>query len=248
MTDGVAHLSDLLKAIAAIISSVAWPALVGVVLFRYKELLFTTVKRVTKVDIAGLKIEMIDEQIKKSEVEAAETGSRSATDAELSRSRLVLSLTTQADLPQIYTKMINFATEYTQLRSSMRPGGERTNRLEGIVAKMRTLGAAAYPLRQELAGSTEPGQRLAALAILQVRTDLSMADWIVTRASRAERPFIQYHALLAFLFAVRNASADDLPALRAAFDKMRQSLLLQIPLDSDRKSLLGTIDRELKAA
>jgi hypothetical protein len=50
----------------------------------------------------------------------------------------------------------------------MRPSNERTDRMEQIFEKMRALATASYPLLDELAKSPSPGDRLAAVAILEV--------------------------------------------------------------------------------
>jgi hypothetical protein len=119
--------------------------------------------------------------------------------------------------------------------------------MEVVVAKMRTLGAAAYPLRHELADSTQAGQRLAALAILQTRPDFGMLDWVAARASSAERPFVQYHALLALLYAVRNGGEDQKDVLRRAYETAKAGIEGAHP-DSDRRGLLDMIERELPSS
>lgn len=73
-----------------------------------------------------------------------------------------------------------------------------------------------------------------------------MLDWIASRASSAERPFIQYHALLALLYAARNASPTNMNAVRKAYEAANEALQ-QVSLDSDRRHFLEMIDLEVKS-
>ena len=90
-----------------------------------------------------------------------------------------------------------------------------------IVAQMRTLGQAAFPLRGEFAFSDDPGKRLAAIAIAQVYPDFTMLDWIASRVGPGERPFIQYQALEALLMSAKNADIAQRINLTQAYQIAR---------------------------
>lgn len=74
--------------------------------------------------------------------------------------------------------MLGLAREYETTRASMPPGDQRTRRMEVIVTKMRTLGLAAYPYVSEFSRSSSPGERLAAIAILQTSPDPQYWEWL----------------------------------------------------------------------
>ncbi|MCB9531476.1 MAG: hypothetical protein H6700_06900 [Myxococcales bacterium] len=118
------------------------------------------------------------------------------------------------------------AREYERLRGAMPSGAERTHRLELVVEKMRTLALAAAPKCAELRTSGSAGDRLMALATLQLQPDVSAIPWIEQRFA-AETPFIQYHAAIALLSAARafgRAAQRPLErALEAGYDAARRS-------------------------
>jgi hypothetical protein len=62
----------------------------------------------------------------------------------------------------IRDQLVGFANEYERIRATMPSGDERTRRMEVVVAKMRTLSIAGYPLLDDFSKSSSPGQRLAA--------------------------------------------------------------------------------------
>jgi hypothetical protein len=115
-----------------------------------------------------------------------------------------------------------------------------------VMSKMRTLGQAAFALRGEFAFSSDPGQRLAALAIAQVQPDLAMMDWIAGRVSLSEKPFIQYHAIEALLVAARNADAAYADALKRAYSTASSNYSMIDPdRRTDRADLLREVEVEL---
>ena len=72
-----------------------------------------------------------------------------------------------------------------------------------------------------MSNSHHVGERLAAVGILQVEScyDPEVLNWLATRMSKLEGPFVQYHALRALLFAARRASSIDKPQVREALQK-----------------------------
>ena len=67
--------------------------------------------------------------------------------------------------------------------------------------QMRALATASYPLLDELCNSPSPGERLAAVAILQVFATEQSLQFLV-RLVGSEKPFVGYHAAKALQFAV----------------------------------------------
>jgi hypothetical protein len=74
-----------------------------------------------------------------------------------------------ADVAVIRRQVHDLAVEYERIRATMRPSDSRTRRMEVVLTKMRTLAFAAYPLLDQLTNSSSAGERLAAVAILEVR-------------------------------------------------------------------------------
>jgi TIR domain len=62
----------------------------------------------------------------------------------------------------------SYANLYEKTRQRMRPSHERTQRMEEIFQQMRALATASYPLLDDFVCSPLPGERLAAVSILQV--------------------------------------------------------------------------------
>jgi hypothetical protein len=102
----------------------------------------------------------------------------------------------------------------------MESGGKRTRAMEVVVSKMRTIGQAFFPLRHEFAGSPAPGKRLMVIAALQVLPDYDMIVWLADRVL-SEKPFLQYHALVAIQLAAEGAAAKkNLLSFKAALGKL----------------------------
>jgi hypothetical protein len=233
-----------IKAIADLISAIAWPiaAVLCVILFRKQ--LSDFFSGVQTVKFANLEISrQITSELKISEQEAESlTGKSNApTQGELSRATVVERIISKADLSVIERNVNELAVEYERIRGSMLPGDKRTRRMEVVVSKMRTLGLAAYPLRYELANSPSPGKRLFAIAILQVEPDYDMLDWLSRRLA-VEKPFVGYHALIAMLLAVRGQNArDHLSSIQGAMKEL-ESAQGSIGADTDRAKVLKEIE------
>lgn len=189
-----------LKAIAEFISAVAWPAIVVVLLLMFRREIVAMLGGVTEFEVFGVKAKVarqVAAELDKSAEAASQMQglSTAATEGEKSRAEAVARLA-QADMPLVSQQVDALAAEYEHIRATMPSGDERTGRMEVVVAKMRTLGQAAYPLRHELAASPSPGKRLQAIATLQVMPDYDMLDWLAERVA-PEKPFVSYHALVA---------------------------------------------------
>lgn len=209
-----------LKAIAEFISAVAWPALVAAVLLLFRREIVSMLGGVTEFEVFGVKAK-VARQVAAELDKSAEAASRmpglssTVTEGEKSRAEAVARLA-QADVSLVAQQVDALAAEYEHIRAMMLPGDERTRRMEVIVAKMRTLGRAADPLRHELAASPSPGKRLQAIATLQVLPDYDMLDWLAERAG-TEKPFVGYHALVALnVAASAQAASTHADALRHA--------------------------------
>ncbi|MFN0122678.1 MAG: SAV_2336 N-terminal domain-related protein, partial [Blastocatellia bacterium] len=100
----------------------------------------------------------------------------------------------------VQAEILNLARQYEQLRRDLPSGNERTGQMEQVIAEMRARASEAKHMLPELAASRSPGQRLAAVAILNVMPDPEHIKWLGERME-AEKPFIGYHAARALLAA-----------------------------------------------
>jgi len=118
-----------------------------------------------------------------------------------------------AKAPRVITEVLrqqirDLSSIYDSIRATMTRGPERTHRMEVVASQMRALSLAAYPLLGELARSTLPGERLAAVTFLQTQPKREFFRWLAERMTE-EEPFIGYHAAVALLNAARSATQED---------------------------------------
>lgn len=141
-----------------------------------------------------------------------------------------------------------YARQYERIRLRTRASNERTARMESLFQKMRALAVASYPLLGELVASPLPGDRLAAVSILQVFADEGSLDFLVELVG-AEKPFVGYQAALALRFAV---SALDSPGQSQLATQLQraQALLAKTAagFDSDRQTELRMAVEDLRIA
>ena len=141
----------------------------------------------------------------------------------------------------------SYAHLYERTRQRMGASNERTSRMEQIFEKMRMLATASYPLLDELASSPSPGERLAAVAILQVFATEQSLPFLVKLVG-SEKPFVGYHAVKALHFAVKSSDPRVYSRLLEAI-RDAQALLdsAAIGFDTDRQSVLRAAEQELRA-
>jgi hypothetical protein len=120
--------------------------------------------------------------------------------------------------------------------------------MELIFQKMRALATASYPLLNELSNSPSPGDRLAAIAILQVFSNENSLEFLVDLVG-TEKPFVGYHATKALRFAVGSLDSTSYPKLLLALQSA-QALLQSAPagVTSDRVNELKAAEQELRTA
>lgn len=141
----------------------------------------------------------------------------------------------------------SYANLYERTRQRMRPSDERTHRMEQIFEKMRVLATASYSLLDELVSSPSPGERLAAVAILQIFAAEQYLPFLVKLVG-SEKPFVGYHAVKALYFAVGSSDPHVYPQLLEAINEA-QALLDSgtVGFDADRQTVLRAAQQELRA-
>jgi hypothetical protein len=135
---------------------------------------------------------------------------------------------------------------YQQLRKSMLPSDARTRKMEIIAAKMRVLACDAYFLLDYLAKNPEPGFRLAAVSLLEVKPNPEYLEWLCERLA-PEKPFVGYHAALALIAAARVLGAGYRERTNTAIEKAHRLLGPGLE-NTDRARALKTASRELNDA
>jgi HEAT repeat protein len=120
--------------------------------------------------------------------------------------------------------------------------------MESLFQKMRSLAAASYPLLRELATSPLPGDRLAAVSILQVFADEGSLTFLVDLVG-SEKPFVGYHATRALRFAVGALDSTGYAHLMAELQRAQALLATaEVGFDSDRQTELRAAVKELQAS
>jgi TIR domain-containing protein/HEAT repeat protein len=151
-----------------------------------------------------------------------------------------------SSLELVREQILAYAHLYEKTRQRQRASGERTIRMEQIFQKMRSLAAASYPLLDELAASPSPGERLAAVSILQVFASERFLPFLVKLVG-SEKPFVGFHAAKALHLAVGSLDPQAYPRLMQAIDEALAALGEVRPgTDTDRYNQLQGAKQELQ--
>lgn len=152
-----------------------------------------------------------------------------------------------ASLDLVRGQVRSYARLYEKTRQRMPPSNERTAQMEHIFAQMSALVTASYPLLAELVKSPSPGERLAAVAILQVFASEDSLPFLVGLVG-SEKPFVAYHAIRALSFAVDALDAPAYPKLLDGLKKARGMLdSASVGVGTDRQTVLREAEKKLRA-
>ena len=144
-------------------------------------------------------------------------GSRQVTDAQVEAARRVSASPEARDPSSIRALLNDLASQYDHVRRTMIASDARTMRMEAIVARLRTLALAGYEELPRFASGSSAGERLVAVAMLQVKPDPGYLEWLTERIL-TERPFIVYHALEALRRAADTLAPADKANLRTLLE------------------------------
>jgi hypothetical protein len=245
---------------------VAWPIVVLVIVLFNQNSISETLKMLVRKISSAKKItvakwlqleDRVDNELEEETAKTAQTAeavgpTKDVPKAERRAAERVLvklneiSPDTSQTLAPVRSRMIALAKEYETIRESMAPGAERTRRMNGIVAQMRTISLAAKPLLTGLSHSDSPGRRLAAITILQMSPNAKYADWLAERMA-TENPFIFFHAALALLETVRAKGTVFPHRLRRALNRAKSKVesFKEGPPDSNTLEVLAEAINEL---
>jgi hypothetical protein len=141
---------------------------------------------------------------------------------------------------------VQLAKEYDQIRREMPSGDERTRFMEGFFSRMKIEAPKVQGLVSSFQQSSSAGERLMAIAVLNMFPDANHLDWLAERMDpEQEKPFVSYHAAVALLDAAMNLPTENCAELRAALGKAKV-LALRLKGDSDRVTVLRRAEQEFE--
>jgi hypothetical protein len=222
------HLPETVKAVCELIAALAWPAVVTGLLISsrksFPKLVGALTDLVERSDHVKI-LELIDFETRRVGHKAQQTTEISPDipieDRDIAGR--VGGFLSEVRLSDIQKRMSEFAREYDETRANMQPGQNRTRAMNAIVARMHVMAILAQPLLSGFAESDQPGKRLAAISILELRPSLDYVSWLVERMSK-ETPFLLFHASLALRETVRKYKEFAGPGLRAAISRSLEVL------------------------
>jgi len=150
-----------------------------------------------------------------------------------------------AESVSLRQKVTSLAQQYETIRDKMGSGRDRTRKMEAIVSEMKAIAVSGYSFLPELAVSHSPGDRLAAVTMLQTIPNPAYIKWLAERFNN-EKPFVGYHASVALLRAVRELHTSHAKELHAAIGQAKKALLdYGGSKSTDRYMLLDEAEEEL---
>jgi hypothetical protein len=150
-----------------------------------------------------------------------------------------------ASLDFVRSQIAACVRAYEKIRQRIRPSGDRTKRMNQIFEHLRLLAVLSYPLFDEFSKSLSPGERLAAVAILDVFPREESLEFLVKRVS--EKPFVSYHAIKALHSAVGALDPRFHLQLLEAIHQAKAALTSGVEGDiGDRHELLQKAEHELQ--
>jgi hypothetical protein len=230
----------LLKSIADLISAVAWPALVGIFLIRYRKevgagvaALSGRLSQAEGLELGPLKIamkksaELAGSIPKDPEPEDQQKAIRQQT--KVGKELRAEVIDDPAMLSAVRRQMDNLARQYELLRAARDAQSRMATdaeivQMNKVVSQMRALALSCVPYWKDYAESDRPGDHLVAVVIVQMSPDPRYLDWLQERFTK-DRPFVFYHAALALQNMADQCwmeARDQIKrAAQAAFDQMK---------------------------
>jgi hypothetical protein len=252
---GKAMTHELLNAVAALLHAVAWPFVFILVALVFRKPITELLRNLKSVSAVGITLAtQLAEKVEKEsealegEVEALrgahpkdEDAAKKVTEKQVEAAVRVERLVRRTDPLAAKEEMRSLALEYDWLREVLPSGDARSRRLDSLVLKMRTLALACRPFLREFVESSSPGERLAAVAILQVAPDPAYVEWLVRRLTFNEQNYFVYQAAVALLQVVPRVEASKRPALAQVVRQVQET----VPPTSWRWRKLDEVQKEL---
>ena len=116
------------------------------------------------------------------------------------------------EMELIRKQIHDLAALYDHLRACIPEGKARTGMMSIVASNLQMLAPAAESVVPNLARSTSPGRRLAAICILQARPRRDYLSWLAHRLD-TETPFVGYESCRAIAAAATELSGNDVDAI-----------------------------------
>jgi hypothetical protein len=189
--------AKLLTSVAALFAAIAWPATIICVVVIFRAELQSTlskvsglVDRVTKASLAGINLELD----RVADAEADKSGK--ITPRQVEAAARIAIQTREVDSKALLAELDRLCLEYDSLRRTLPSGDARTRAMTRVLVKMRSLAPSLTDYLDIYKSSGSAGNRLAAIAMMQMVPQIADLDWLKGRFS-SELPFVFYHAALA---------------------------------------------------
>lgn len=193
--------AKLLTAVASIITAVAWPATLLVIVFVFRGSIRTALgrlpnvlDRVKKASMAGVALEL--DRVADAAAGGAPDQGGKITPQQVEAAARIAVETRDVGWQVLLGELDRLCLEYDALRRTLPSGDIRTRAMSRIIIKMRSLSPSVIDFLDAYKGSGSAGSRLAAIAMMQMVPKAADLEWLEGRFS-SEQPFVFYHAALA---------------------------------------------------
>lgn len=161
-----------------------------------------------------------------------------------SAERVLQSAPSNGSTDAIRLPLKDLTSTYEKLRTEMTYGRERTRKMTEIASGIKRLALAAAPLLPELAQSSSPGERLAAVMILQMKFDPAYIEWLANRIVE-EPAFCGYQAVSSLLARIPLVGGPEVQRIKKA---VQEAVDKRISLGLEPESELSKLVDRLLAA
>lgn len=185
----------------------------------------------------------------KNQVVTTQSGSGDAppalpTSMEIEQAENLERLASPRDVSISVVKMQELAREYERVRAVMPSGADRTREMTKVVAQMKRIALTVLPALSAFSRSNSPGERLAAIAVLQIRFDPDYTDWLAECLVK-EVPFLGFHSSVALFQGAKIVGEPARSRLRAMLQQAKDALTKAKYRDANRDQLIADALKEL---
>lgn len=150
----------------------------------------------------------------------------------------------------VRAEVARLADEFEKLLAPLMSSDVKARRKAGVVvSNLRALSLRAYPFLPELTTSPKPGERLAAIAVLQSIPTAEYLQWLAEKVE-TEAAYVGIHAAVALRMAVRALHGAHAPELLRVITTARNRLVERFGTigaeSTDRYRVLGWTQQELE--
>lgn len=235
--------SALITAIAALIAAIMWPFTILVVILLFKAKVANLLDRINKLKIGAFEIGALDAELEK---QAASVTSDSQQGEQISPQQIQAAARVEVqakslDAQSLRDKIQQLCFEYETIRNVLPPSYERTRSMTQTFVKMRTLGPAVADWIEDMKASAVAGNRLLAVAIMQIAPDKADVEWLAERFD-VEKPFVFFHAANALRIVAMSSLSTRADAAREAAQRALEKIQsFNGPKDADTIRVLTSI-------